>query len=97
MALKRITTEKFDAYGKLTERVTVEEDDGVQQIHVLPAYPAAPLYPYPAGPAILPVVPGYVPPPQPFYEPPTITWGSTCDGPGSNVMAVTAGGTVTLQ
>jgi hypothetical protein len=73
MAIKRTTTEEFDNDGRLRKRVVVEEDDG--QLHLIPAYPALPLYPYPAGPAIVP----YMPPgtPGPWHEPfqPVITCG----------------------
>jgi len=75
MALKRVTVEEFDNDGKLRKRTVTEEDDG--QLHLVPTFPALPLYPWPAPPAIIPA-PAPVPcdpwrwdPPQPV----TITCG----------------------
>ena len=70
MALKRVTVEEFDEDGKLRKRTVTEEDDG--QLHLVPTYPAAPLYPWPAPPAIISVPIPVVPQPNPWgtYDPP---------------------------
>ncbi len=90
MALKRITTEEFDDAGKLRKRTVVEEDDGVQQVYLVPTYPALPLYPYPAGTVIIPYVsPGTT---GPWVEPTPniITCGISGVTPKPELTASTA-------
>ena len=77
MALKKTVTEEFDGEGRLTKRVTVEEEDG-QSLQLAPVYPYLPMYPY-VPPVVIPA-----PWQQPEHHPPTITWiGPTCGNIGS--------------
>ena len=54
--MKRTTVEEFDEVGKLRKRTVMEEE-----LYLVPTYPALPLYPWPAPPAIIPYDPMPIP------------------------------------